>query len=280
MEEIYQKKTQLEHILLRPDTYVGQQKTEALARVYDKDANKLVQRQMSFVPGLYKIFDEILVNATDNKVRDPTMVTLRVDIDQAEGVIRANDGNGIPVEMPEEGVYVPELIRPPVDVLQLRRQREEGHGRAQRLRRQAREHLQQGVRHRDVRRQPRAAVPPGVQEQHVREVRAGRDQVYQGQLDVHHVQARPAKFNMTELEEDTVALMCKVYDAAGNIGANTKIFLNGERLKVKGFSDYVDLTGGTRRPKIYQKVNDRWEVRDDQRQRQFQQCSFVNGIAR
>ena len=45
-----------------------------------------------------------------------------------------------------------------------------------------------------------------------------------------------AKFNMTELEDDTVALMCKrVYDAAGNIGKNTKVFLNGERLKVKGF---------------------------------------------
>ena len=73
---------------------------------------QVVQRQMSFVPGLYKIFDEILVNATDNKVRDPTMVTLKVDIDAAEGVVRVfNDGNGIPVEMhKEEGVYVPELI--------------------------------------------------------------------------------------------------------------------------------------------------------------------------
>lgn len=81
VEQIYQKKTQLEHILLRPDTYVGScEKTEALAWVYDKTSNKLVQRQMSFVPGLYKIFDEILVNATDNKVRDPSMVTLRVRI--------------------------------------------------------------------------------------------------------------------------------------------------------------------------------------------------------
>ena len=112
-DSIYQKKTQLEHILLRPDTYVGScEKTEEKAWVYCKETNKLVQRQMSFVPGLYKIFDEILVNATDNKVRDPTMVTLRVDIDQEAGCIRVyNDGNGIPVEMhKEEGVYVPELI--------------------------------------------------------------------------------------------------------------------------------------------------------------------------
>ena len=40
-----------------------------MAWVYDKEANKLVQKQVSYVPGLYKIFDEILVNANDNKVR-------------------------------------------------------------------------------------------------------------------------------------------------------------------------------------------------------------------
>ncbi len=38
-------------------------------------------RSVSFVPGLYKIFDEILVNAADNKVRDPTMDTVKVVID-------------------------------------------------------------------------------------------------------------------------------------------------------------------------------------------------------
>ena len=68
-------------------------------------------------------------------------------------------------------------------------------------------------------------------------------------------------------------------DAAGNIGANTKIFLNGERLKVKGFSDSDLYLEAARAPKIYQKVNDRWEVcvtiSDSG---QFQQCSFVNGI--
>jgi DNA topoisomerase-2 len=38
-------------------------------------------QNITFAPGLYKIFDEILVNAADNKVRDPTMDTVRVDID-------------------------------------------------------------------------------------------------------------------------------------------------------------------------------------------------------
>ena len=35
------------------------------------------------VPGLYKIFDEIIVNASDNKQRDPTMDTIKVVVDQA-----------------------------------------------------------------------------------------------------------------------------------------------------------------------------------------------------
>ena len=54
---------------------------------------------------------------------------------------------------------------------------------------------------------------------------------------------------------------CKAL-AAGNIGQNTKIFLNGERIKVKGFSDYVDLylDGRENSPKIYEKINDRWEA--------------------
>lgn len=77
IEETYQKKTQLEHILLRPDTYVGsiEKHTQALWVFED---GSMVHRNVSFVPGLYKIFDEILVNAADNKQRDPSMDTLKV----------------------------------------------------------------------------------------------------------------------------------------------------------------------------------------------------------
>jgi hypothetical protein len=73
---------------------------------------KLEQRTISYVPGLFKIFDEILVNAADNKQRDATMTCVRVDIDPVAGSVRVyNDGAGIPVEVHKvEGVYVPELI--------------------------------------------------------------------------------------------------------------------------------------------------------------------------
>jgi DNA topoisomerase-2 len=38
-------------------------------------------KEVTFVPGLYQIFDELLVNAADNKIKDISMDTIRVDID-------------------------------------------------------------------------------------------------------------------------------------------------------------------------------------------------------
>lgn len=113
IEETYQKKSQLEHILLRPDTYIGSvEKHSQSLWVYDDATDGLVYRPVTYVPGLYKIFDEILVNAADNKQRDPSMNTVKVDIDVERNSISIyNNGDGVPVEMHQvEGVYVPELI--------------------------------------------------------------------------------------------------------------------------------------------------------------------------
>ena len=79
IEEIYQKKSQLEHILLRPDTYIGSTEKKE-DRLWVHNGEQLVQQDITYAPGLYKIFDEILVNAADNKVRDAKMEALKVDI--------------------------------------------------------------------------------------------------------------------------------------------------------------------------------------------------------
>ncbi len=53
------------------------------------------------------------------------------------------------------------------------------------------------------------------------------------------------------LEEDTCALMRKrVCDVAGTIGKNTKVYLNGEKLPIKGFQDYVNLYLGNKDPSM------------------------------
>lgn len=61
IEKIYQKKSQLEHILLRPDTYIGsvEQLTQEMW-IWDFENEKMIKKEITFVPGLYKIFDEIL----------------------------------------------------------------------------------------------------------------------------------------------------------------------------------------------------------------------------
>ena len=46
------------------------------------EEEKFEQRKIKYIPGLYKIFDEILVNAADNMQRDHRMTKIDVNIDQ------------------------------------------------------------------------------------------------------------------------------------------------------------------------------------------------------
>ncbi|KAK4236640.1 DNA topoisomerase [Achaetomium macrosporum] len=111
--ETYQKLTQLEHIIKRPDTYIGSvERMDQKMWVYNKAEKLMENRTISYVPGLYKIFDEILVNAADNSQRDSSMTYLKVTVDRESGEISVeNNGKGIPIEMHEkEKCYIPELI--------------------------------------------------------------------------------------------------------------------------------------------------------------------------
>ena len=94
--ENYQKLTLHEQILVRPDTYIGSiERVRERLFVFNDALKKMEEREIEYVPGLFKIFDEILVNAADNFQRDPTMTTLKVDIDQAKNRISIyNDGAG------------------------------------------------------------------------------------------------------------------------------------------------------------------------------------------
>lgn len=92
-----------------------------------------------------------------------------------------------------------------------------------------------------------------------------------------------SRFGLIVMDDDTLAVMRRrVYDVAGNIGKTTHVYLNGEKLPVKGFSDYVNLyLGGDESTfRAFERSHDgRWQVcvavGDGNH---FQQCSFVNGI--
>ncbi|KAH7306210.1 hypothetical protein KP509_22G002000 [Ceratopteris richardii] len=290
IEETYQKKTQLEHILLRPDTYVGSiEKHSQTLWVYE--GQNLVCRNVTYVPGLYKIFDEILVNAADNKQRDPSMDSVKVNIDVAQNTISVyNNGDGVPVEIHgEEGVYVPELIFG---------------------------HLLTSSNYDDSQKKTTggrngygAKLANIFSTEFIIETADGRrgrryKQVFRNNMGTKSdptittckssenwtkVTFKPdlAKFRMEILEDDVVALMSKrVLDVAGCLGKTVRVELNGQRLPIKSFQDYVGLyldTVNKNReeplPRIYERVNDRWEICVSLSDGQFQQVSFVNSIA-
>ncbi|CAE7939281.1 TOP2 [Symbiodinium necroappetens] len=112
VEEIYQKKSQLEHILLRPDSYVGSIERQTQEHWVLDASKRMSKRSLEYVPALYKIFDEILVNAADNLIRDPTQNIIRVEVKRKEGSLSVwNNGAGLPIQLHREHkCYVPELV--------------------------------------------------------------------------------------------------------------------------------------------------------------------------
>jgi DNA topoisomerase-2 len=117
----YKKHTHHQHILELPDTYIGSTATTPETRwVYDATSGKMIWRALSFTPGLYKIFDEIVVNARDEYIRSTTTAGMtpvkHIDVAVAsngEGatiISVENDGDGIPIEKHEDGVMMPEMI--------------------------------------------------------------------------------------------------------------------------------------------------------------------------
>lgn len=96
VEATYKKVSQLEHVLLRPDSYVGSVQSEKKSMwVFDESSEKIVEREITYVPALYKIFDEILVNAADNFQRDRRMTKIQILVDPKSGHIEVmNNGKG------------------------------------------------------------------------------------------------------------------------------------------------------------------------------------------
>uniref|UniRef100_A0A672IIW0 DNA topoisomerase 2 n=1 Tax=Salarias fasciatus TaxID=181472 RepID=A0A672IIW0_SALFA len=289
VERIYQKKTQLEHILLRPDSYIGS--VEPVTQqmwVYDTDA-QLNCRDVTFVPGLYKIFDEILVNAADNKQRDKSMSCIKVNIDVENNTISVwNNGKGIPVvEHKVEKVFVPALIFGQLltssnyddDEKKVTGGRN-GYGAklcnifstkftVETACKESKKCFKQ-TWYDNMGRAGEATIKP-----------------FDGD-DYTCITFRPdlPKFKMSILDRDTVALMTRrAYDIAGS-SKGVRVFFNGKRLPVTGFRSYVDLylkdkvdELGSPLTVIHELANERWEVCLTTSEKGFQQISFVNSIA-
>ena len=285
IEQTYQKKTPLEHILLRPDTYVGSiEHQDSKLWVWDGAKKAMVFRQVSYVPGLYKIFDEILVNAADNFQRDKSMNKIMVTIDIENSSIQVwNNGKGIPIAMHSEyNIYVPEMIFG---------------------------HLLTSSNYDDSKKKvtggrngygaklanvfsKRFIVETADSESMKKFVMEWSNNMsshsepnitkLSKKEDYTCITFFPdlKRFDMDKLDKDIVDILTKrVYDLSGVTDRRVKVYLNNEEIKIKNFQEYVNLylTNPTS-PKIFEVVNDRWEVGVSISDGVFQQVSFVNGI--
>jgi len=120
----YQKKSDKEHVLDNPDTYTGSMDiVDVNAYVFDDETNSIKAKQLNdIIMGLYKLFDEAIVNCRDHCVRmqqamamcrPNTMPLSYIDVAISDDGIFTftNDGNGIDVaEHPEYNIWIPEMI--------------------------------------------------------------------------------------------------------------------------------------------------------------------------
>ncbi|KAH7165520.1 DNA topoisomerase [Dactylonectria macrodidyma] len=297
--DTYQKLTQLEHILKRPDTYIGSvEKTEQTMWVFDKQTTLMDYRPVTFVPGLYKIFDEILVNAADNKQRDGSMTFMKINIDRENGTISVeNNGKGIPVEIHEkEKIYIPELIFGHLlagsnfdDDEKKTVGGRNGYGAKLcnifstefSLECQDSEH---GKRYKQT-------WTDNMQKMGKAKITSSKS------ADFTRISFKPdfQRFSMPDgIDDDLESILYRrVYDMVGTV-RGIKVYLNGEQIKIKDFKAYCDLyaksiakersseEGGTPTCTVEMdkdKSHPRWEIGFAVSDGNFQQVSFVNSIA-
>jgi DNA topoisomerase-2 len=116
----YQSKTDKQHVLDNPDTYVGSVETlREVMWIFDEASGRIVHQDMDLVPALYKLFDEAIVNCRDHVIRmihspmiEKQLVTyIQVTVESDGRITMTNDGNGVDVaKHPETQLWIPEMI--------------------------------------------------------------------------------------------------------------------------------------------------------------------------
>ncbi|KAM9894519.1 hypothetical protein OXX69_011335, partial [Metschnikowia pulcherrima] len=296
----YQKLSQLEHILKRPDTYIGSvEKNEVEMWCFDDASESMVFKKVTIVPGLYKIFDEILVNAADNKIRDKSMKNIKVEIDAAANTISVmNDGKGIPVEIHDkENIWIPEMIFGNLltssnyddDQKKVVGGRNGFGAKLCNIFSTEFELETADQNTGQLYKQTWTNNMSKVSKPQITKVKNKREYT--------KVTFKPdlAKFHMDSLDEDILCVLRRrVYDLCGTV-KDCNIFLNEKKLGVKNFKGYVEMyvkAINERSPSlsieqaannytsiVHEVINDRWEVAFAVSDGTFNQVSFVNSIA-
>lgn len=124
----YQKKTDIEHVLDNPDTYMGSmEKINSDLWVLGAN-NKVIMKNIEYIPALFSLINEGLVNCRDHAIRMEQLIAngtenvnkvtyIKINIDNDTNspnygmITMINDGNGIDVAIhPDYNIWIPELI--------------------------------------------------------------------------------------------------------------------------------------------------------------------------
>lgn len=108
----YQVLSDIEHILLKPGMYVGSSQLITEDMYIIEDGN-IVKKSIKYIPALQRLYEEILLNAFDQTVRNGTDCSeIHVNIDKESNTITVhNNGQGLPIVLKEElDCYIPEMV--------------------------------------------------------------------------------------------------------------------------------------------------------------------------
>ncbi len=294
----YQQKTDKQHILDNPDTYIGSvENVDANLWVYNEETKRIELREIEYIPGLYKLFDEGIVNCRDHVVRmiqsndlHKKFVTyIETKIDNDGTITMINDGNGIDIaKHPEYQIWIPEMIfghlRTSTNYNKNEKRIVGGkngfgfklvliwstYGRVETVdHKRGLKYVQEFHNNLDT------LDPPKI-------TKITSSKPYT------KVTFRPdyKRLGIEGLTPDMVAFLRKrVYDIGAVTDHSIKkinVIYNGETIPIKNFQNYIDLYIGPKAEskRVYEHHEERWEYAVAlSPSHEFMQVSFVNGIA-
>ena len=292
----YQQKTDKQHILDNPDTYIGSvEDVDSMQWIINEDNTKIIEKNIRYIPGLFKLFDEGIVNCRDHVIRmlqavqnnqEQAIPVSYIDIGvQDDGtIIMVNDGNGIDIaQHPEYKIWIPELIF--------------GHLRTSTNYDKSEKKIvggKNGFGFKLVLIWSTYGCVETVDHirglKYVQEFKQNLDVICPPTITKSKVKPytkitfKPdyARLGIDGLSPDMISLLKKrVYDVAAVTDKALKVKYNSQLVPVKNFQQYIDLYIGdkTTSPRVYEENGERWEYAVALTPtNEFTQISFVNGI--
>ena len=278
----YQRLKPAEHVLRRPDTYVGSVQPRETELYTVSENGDLIHSSATVSAGFLKIFDEILVNAADNRQRDKETTKIEVKVEDDRITVK-NNGRSLPVEQhptelddQDKPVWVPELVFGNMmagenfddDELRTVGGR---NGLGAKLtnifsKEFCIELVENGKKYCQKWRDNMTQMDPP-------SVRSSKVKSYTQISFVPDL----TRFGMTEIDATTVAAMRRrAYDVAGCLGKGVTVWFNKTKVPIPSFAHYTRLASPDA---VVAELGSRWTIgvapNDSGAMRQF---SFVNGI--